>query len=74
MSESLEITYYGQGFSKGKGNGKQTPRTGIVIGSGEPVKAWLSALRTLIELGYDLEDAMMRYFLKEEWDNFKRKL
>lgn len=73
MSESLEIKYYGQGFSKGK-NGKQNPRTGITIGKGEPVKAWLSAMRTLIELGYDLEDAMVKYFFKEEWQKFKRSL
>jgi len=73
MSEALEVKYFGQGFSKGK-NGKQTPRTGVVIGSGEPVKAWLSAMRTLIGMGYNIEDAMLKYFFKVEWENFKRKL
>ena len=73
MSEALEIKYFGQGFSKGK-NGKQIPRTGWVIGSGEPIKAWLRATHTLIGMGYDLEDAFLRYTFKKEWENFKNKL
>jgi len=73
MSEALEIVYFGQGYSKGK-NGKQSPRTGVTIGSGDVVKSWISATHILMEMGYDLEDAMLRYVFKKEWENFKSKL
>ena len=73
MSESLEITYYGQGFSKGK-NGKQKPLTGIVIGKGEPIKAWLSSIATLTDLGYDMESIMIKYLIQFGWQDFKKLL
>ena len=74
MSESLEIIYYGQGFSKGDGNGKQKPRTGVTIGRGEPIAAWLSAGKALKSLGLKIDDAILRWTLTEEWENFKRKI
>ena len=73
MSESLEIIYYGQGFSKGH-NGGQKPRTGVTIGRGEPIAAWLSAGKALKSLGLKVDDAILRWTLTEEWENFKRKI
>ena len=73
MSESLEIVYYGKGFSKGK-NGGQKPLTGVTIGRGEPIRAWLSAASALKGMGFRVDEAILNWTLTEEWENFKRKL
>ena len=77
MSDSLEIVYYGRGFTKGK-NGGQKTMTGITIGRGEPVRAMLSAMAMLkvSEPGFwkEMDDAFMKLAFKHEVDNFAKKL
>lgn len=73
MTETLIATYYGKGASKSK-NGNTRPLNGMVVGKGEPVKAWLSVFDFLAGAGYEAEDAFMRHVLERELKNFKSKL
>ena len=77
MSDSLEIVYYGKGFSKGK-NGGQKALTGITIGRGSPVPAILSALSMLTssnpEFWKEMDSAFLHFALSQEVEKFKRNI
>lgn len=77
MSGSLEITWYGKGFTKGKNNG-QKPMSGITIGRGPPVQALMSAISALKSSEPDfwkgMDDAFIKFAFRQEVDNFKEKL
>jgi len=76
MSESLEIIYFGKGFSKGK-NGGQKPMTGMTIGRGAPVPALMSALSMLRAssetFAEEIDEAYLKWTVHNEVENFKRK-
>ena len=73
MSSSLEVLYYGKGFSKGK-NGNQKPLSSITIAKGEPVKSWLHTMSALKAMGYDVDSALLKHLFKSEWENLKEKI
>ena len=73
MSSSIEIVYYGKGFTKGK-NGAQKAMTGITIGRGPPEKAMFSAWEALKAMGHDIDEAHLKWVFQKEWENFLSKL
>ena len=73
MSSSLEVLYYGKGFSKGK-NGNQKPMSGISIARGKPVDSWLKTMGALRSMGYDVDNALLKHLFKEEWVKFKERV
>lgn len=73
MSSSLEVTYYGKGFSKGK-NGEQKTMSGVTIARGKPVESWLKTMTMLRSMGYPVDDELLKYIMKEEWARLKEKI
>jgi len=74
VSDSLEIIYYGKGFSKGK-NGGQKMLSGITIGRGPPAKAMFSAWDALKAMGsVDMDEAHLKWLFRKEWEKIKRNL